>query len=184
MVTEENDALSRRHRTTEEIVEAKVLYRRLGYPLYNTYPYSLSALGEDMEVVNMVINGWWKPRYLVDRRTGCAYEFMNDRECLLHISDEDIDFAELVGISEEYMERIRRRDAHFPTHIHNFKGDTAIVKWEINPDGMYFMDDDGFGMSSEREYALYGTINREGLVVDPFRPICRKKSKKEELGLS
>lgn len=166
----EHDGISRR-RTPEEIAEAKALYRRLGYPLYNAYPYSRSDVGEDMEVVENVINGWWKPRYIVDRRAGCAYEFMDDRECLLHVRDEDIDFAGLTGISEEYLERIRRRSAHFPTHIHNFKGNTAIVKWEINPDGMYFMDDDGFGMGPEREYALYGTINRQGLIVSPFRPM-------------
>lgn len=36
------------------------------------------------------------------------------------------------------------------------------VEWQINPDGRYYADDDGFGMTNDREVSLYSYIDRAG----------------------
>jgi len=46
------------------------------------------------------------------------------------------------------------------------------VRWQINPDGRYYMDDDGFGMTDDEEITLLGKIDRTGKVVVPFS-YCR-----------
>ena len=44
----------------------------------------------------------------------------------------------------------------------------AEVEWQLNPDGMYYRDEDGFGMTDDEEINLYGTIDRKGKVVKKF----------------
>ena len=36
------------------------------------------------------------------------------------------------------------------------------------PDGMYYRDEDGFGMTDDEEINLYGAIDRKGKVVKKF----------------
>ena len=47
----------------------------------------------------------------------------------------------------------------------------AEVCWQLNPDGMYYMDEDGFGMTDDEEVEIYGFIDREGKMVSKFRHI-------------
>lgn len=44
----------------------------------------------------------------------------------------------------------------------------AEVRWQLNPDGMYYRDEDGFGMTDDEEINLYGAIDRKGKVVKKF----------------
>ena len=44
----------------------------------------------------------------------------------------------------------------------------AEVRWEINPDGRFYCDEDGFGMTNDKEINLYGVIDRKGKVVKNF----------------
>ena len=49
-----------------------------------------------------------------------------------------------------------------------YKNGVAEVEWQLNPDGMYYRDDDGFGMTDDEEINLYGAIDRKGKVVKKF----------------
>lgn len=42
------------------------------------------------------------------------------------------------------------------------------MKWVVNPDGMYYRDEDGFGMTDDDEINLEGAIDRQGNVVKKF----------------
>ena len=42
------------------------------------------------------------------------------------------------------------------------------MRWEVNPDGMYYRDEDGFGMTDDDEINLEGAIDRKGNVVKKF----------------
>lgn len=95
--------------------------------------------------------------------------FMNpEDETLLHVSDDDIDWESVKGLDGDYIRRIKARNAHFPTNIRGFHNGIAEVEWQVSPDGMYYMDDDGFGMSDDEEISLFGYVNRAGDVVAPF----------------
>lgn len=41
--------------------------------------------------------------------------------------------------------------------------------WEIQPDGRYWADDDGFGMENDEEIRLYTHLDRNGSFTGPFR---------------
>jgi hypothetical protein len=46
-----------------------------------------------------------------------------------------------------------------------------LVEWQLNPDGRYYTDDDGFGMTDDEEVNIYGFIDRLGNVVMSFRAV-------------
>ena len=47
----------------------------------------------------------------------------------------------------------------------------AEVSWQLNPDGRYYMDEDGFGMTSDEEITVYGFIDSEMNVLVKFQYI-------------
>ena len=55
--------------------------------------------------------------------------------------------------------------------IRQFKNGVAQVSWQLNPDGRYYMDEDGFGMTDDEEVEIYGFIDMEGKVLVKFRNI-------------
>lgn len=36
------------------------------------------------------------------------------------------------------------------------------MSWQINPDGRYYMDDDGYGMTDDEEITIYSYVDRAG----------------------
>lgn len=147
------------------------LYTILTSENYYTRRYERRQLGEDMETVSTLFYNYWKPRYLLDHRAKCAYEFMDADARLIGVKDSDIAWESLRGLPDEYIERVRDRNAFYPSFIGRFENDFAIVKWQINPDGRYWMDEDGFGMTDDAEFNIYGVIDRQCRIVVPYRAI-------------
>lgn len=44
-----------------------------------------------------------------------------------------------------------------------------IMLWQIQPDGFYYADEDGFGAEDCVEVKLYSFLNEEGKLAEPFR---------------
>ena len=151
-----------------DISEEEKLYKRLSAPQYKERPYEQCDLGEEMTLVNQVIGEYWKPRYLMDNEAKCAYEFMSIDEVLQIVTDEDIDWESLKGLPQDALDRAKAHSFHFPGHICQYKDGVAEVEWQLNPDGMYYRDEDGFGMTDDEEINLYGAIDRKGKVVKKF----------------
>ena len=151
-----------------DIPEEEKLYKRLSAPQYKERPYQQCDLGEGMTLVNQVIGEYWKPRYLMDNEAKCAYEFMSIDEILQIVTDEDIDWESLKGLPQDALDRAKAHSFHFPGHIYQYKDGVAEVIWQLNPDGMYYRDEDGFGMTDDEEINLYGAIDRKGKVVKKF----------------
>ena len=151
-----------------DISEEEKLYKRLCAPQYKDRPYEQRDLGEGMTMLNQVIGEYWKPRYLLDNEAKCAYEFMSIDEVLQIVTDEDIDWDSLKGLPQDAFERAKAHSFHFPGHVYQYKNGVAEVRWEINPDGRFYCDEDGFGMTNDKEINLYGAIDRKGKVVKKF----------------
>lgn len=147
------------------------LYALLNTESYCKYPYETVDLGENMSVINQVIWGWWKPRFLLNHDTKCAYEFMDSNERLMTVTTEDIDWESLKGLPEDALRSAMDLSFHFPSFIYRFSSGVAKVSWQLNPDGRYYMDDDGFGMSDDEDIEIYGFIDRNANVVAKFRNI-------------
>lgn len=159
--------------------EAEKLYKELNTTKYQNRPFETEDLGEDMSVVNEAIGEYWKPRYLMDHRTKCAFEFMNRDQCLVTVRSDDIDWDSLTNIDKDAFRRAKELDFHFPSFILKYQNDVAQVRWQLNPDGMYYMDEDGYGMTDDVEVNIYGFIDRKGNVLSKFRYIRKDNELKE-----
>lgn len=124
-----------------------------------------------MGVVYQLINGWWKPRYILNHNIKTAFEFMSHSQYLLTVEEEDIEWSTLKKLSEDIQENARVQFAMYPTFVEGFRNGVARVRWQINPDGRYQMDDDGFGMTSDEEITVYGFIDSEMNVLVKFQYI-------------
>lgn len=154
-----------------EKTAAHILYKTLCVDTYTQYPYEKQSLGEEMYVINQVIGEYWKPRYLVDEKNKTAVEFMSLWTVLQTVTVDDIDWDTLQGLPEKAINQAKALDAEFPTFIRKYNGGVASVDWELNPDGYYYMDEDGFGMTNDKEITIYGYIDREGKTLVKFKAI-------------
>ncbi len=59
------------------------------------------------------------------------------------------------------------------------QGDGYRCLWEIQPDGRYWADADGFGAENDSEIVLYADLDFRGVFKEPFR-ICRINGKRVE----
>lgn len=149
----------------------KKLYKILNTDRYKEEPYETKDLGEGMAVIKQVMWGWWKPRYLVNHNTKCAYEFIDGYQYLLTVTEDDIDWESLKDLPEDAQDRARCLSFHFPSFIYNYKNGVAEVSWQLTPDGRYYMDEDGYGMTDDEEIEIYGFIDQEAKVVVKFKNI-------------
>ena len=133
--------------------------------------YKVSELGEGMSVIEQVIWGWWKQRYLIDNRNSRAYEIMDGNMDFVNFTTEDIDWNSIRQLPDKAIQRAQQMSARFPTFIRGFRNGVAVVAWQLNPDGLYYMDDDGFGMTADEEITVYGFIDSAMDVLVKFQYI-------------
>ena len=146
------------------------LYHALTKPEYQGRgDVEITDLGEDMTLVKESICGWWKPRFLLDNKTQEAYEFLDMNEHFVKFSENDVEWSTLRDVPGDAWGRARTGNATYPTHVGKFENGIAKVWWQINPDGRYFMDEDGYGMTDDEEIELMGAIDRTGKVVKKYR---------------
>ena len=147
------------------------LYEVLRSDTYKSDLYKAWDLGEGMAVIYQVIWGWWKPRFVLNHNDKTAFEFMDSHERLVTVTTDDIDFESLKDLPEDVVEVAQCLSIHFPTFIRGYCNGVAQVDWQLNPDGRYYQDDDGYGMTDDEEIEIYGFIDTEGNVLVKFRAI-------------
>lgn len=127
-------------------------------------------MGEGLSVIEQSIWGWWKQRYLIDNNHCRAYEIMDGNTCFVNFTTDDIDRESIKQLPENAKECAMSLSAQFPTFVCRFQNGVAEVFWQLN-DGRYYMDDDGFGMTSDEEITVYGFIDAEMNVLVKFQYI-------------
>lgn len=155
----------------EEDSVACLLYKALSAKEYTQDPYRKEDLGDGMSVIKESIVDYMKPRFLMDDRNGTAVHFMDSMATLKTVCTDDIDWQSLEGLPQDAIATAEGLDAVFPTHVGRYKDDVAQVSWQINPDGRFYMDEDGFGMTSDKEITIYSYVDRSGKPLVKFRNI-------------
>lgn len=163
----------------EYTMDKTELYQKLQSALYKYGAYNKENLGEGMILVEELKGGYWKPRYLIDNEAETACEFMDSDYCLLTVTADNIAWETIDELPEKVKERARALNAYFPTIIRGYHDNVAEVKWQINPDGRYYMDSDGYGETDDKEVALFSYIDRDGKPLVKFRKLKDSSELKE-----
>lgn len=121
-----------------------------------------------MEIVEEVIDDYWRQRFLVNHKEKTAYELMDSSLTLQFIEEKDVDWKGVESL--ENNQNAYSYSAYYQRFaVEQFKDGVALVEWTLYPDGRYFMDEDGFGMEDNEESVLYGFIDTHANVVVPFQ---------------
>lgn len=148
--------------------QAKELYRKLMAGEVDFEPH-IECLGERMSKVQRgTWDGYMETKYIINRKTLCAYEIVDKSGKLAMLTKGDVDWESLKNVPEEARRIAEGLSSDYSVKIGRFHKGAAWVEWQINPDGQYYMDDDGFGMTNDVEVNLYGQINTKGEVVRKF----------------
>lgn len=147
----------------------KELYTELQNPKYDSRPYDkLKNRGCEMEIVEQVINDYWRQRYLINHKEKTAYELMNSSLTLKFIEANEVDWEGVKTLENNH--NAYTFSAYYQRFaVEMFKDGVALVEWTLYPDGRYFMDEDGFGMEDNEESVLYGFIDTHANVVVQFQ---------------
>ena len=148
---------------------------------YNQERYHICEMGEGMSVIEQSICGWWKQRYLIDHNNGRAYEIMDGNMNFVNFTTEDIDWESLTVLPEGVKSRAKGLSAQFPTFIRKFSNGIAEVSWQLNPDGRYYMDEDGYGMTDDKEITVYGYIDTEMNVLVKFQYVGKDRERLKKM---
>lgn len=149
--------------------EAEKLYKVLMTDTYKKGRYQWDDLGDGMESMSTLVIDYWKQRYLLDHNRKIALEIMNGNQCWTHFTGNDIDWDSLKKLDDKAIIQAKRLSAFFPSYIREYENGVAEVSWQLIPDGRYWMDDDGYGMTSDVETPVYAMVDKNLNVLVKFR---------------
>lgn len=126
-----------------------------------------------------------EPYYMVNKCTIFFYS-IDCFEIIKKVIDEKGNIINFPGIKED--ERIDKElrvhlfhDVRYEACFKRIDENNYFMEWMIQPDGMYWMDEDGFGIEDDRSITLYSIINSNGNFIKPFELYSIGKEKYYEM---
>lgn len=103
--------------------------------------------------------------------------FFSDEECLKTINailDEDGKILNFPGIAEDERWKSKQRvriceDVRYEAQFHCIDNDRTLMLWLIQPNGWYWVDEDGFGFTGDSSIKLYSVIDSCGRFESEFK---------------
>ena len=91
----------------------------------------------------------------------------------LLVEDSEIDMEVIKATCEQGVYNAEAKVVRYAdVHLYDgFKDGYGAISWMLYPDGMYFADNDGFGMEDNNEVIVYAIIDTNLDIIEPFRPI-------------
>ena len=104
-----------------------------------------------------------------------------DRRLITLVEHREVKFLTEADIEPSAMRLIKQQcpylafKARYRFWVFPFTGSKAAVEWTVRPDGSYYADSDGFGMTNDEEITLHGFINTKGRPIGQFRLYKRNR---------
>lgn len=98
-----------------------------------------------------------------------------DRRLITLVEHGEVKFLTEADIEPSALRLIKQQcpnlafKARYRFWVFPFTGSMAAVEWTVRPDGSYYADSDGFGMTDDEEITLHGFINTKGRPIGQFR---------------
>lgn len=104
-----------------------------------------------------------------------------DRRLITLVEHGEVKFLTEADIEPSALRLIKQEcpyfafEARYRFWVFPFTGSMAAVEWTVCPDGSYYADSDGFGMTDDEEITLHGFIDTDGRPIEKFRLYKRKR---------
>lgn len=125
--------------------------------------YAVYENGEDMAVMEHRGRGGM---YMVNHRTREAWLVKTYYGDLVAWTTADVDMKSLEGVKNTGY--ARNMVAAYGFHVGGFRNGMALVSWTLQPEGSYYADEDGFGMTDDEEVKVYGVVDSSCRMRYPF----------------
>ena len=104
--------------------------------------------------------------WLWNKQTLTLYPLVKHEKAVFCTID-DIDEAALARIRSEWP--TWNLEAEFRLWVFKDKNGLYRVEWTVQPDGQYYADEDGYGMTDDDEIIIHGYIDAQARVVGKFK---------------
>lgn len=121
--------------------------------------------------------------FRIDSSDGSMWLCRNDggtRRLITIVEHGEVKFLTEADIEPSTLRLIKHQcpylafKARYRFWVFPFTGSKAAVEWTVRPDGSYYADSDGFGMTDDEEITLHGFIDTNGRPIGKFRLYRRK----------
>lgn len=148
--------------------DSKQLYKKLSADFKTERHYSFAGRGEGM-LQAREING--KRVFLVNKEKKEAWELVNSLGTFSLWNASAVELSsvfDLLGLAQRNAMSVKVR---YYFGIEEYSNGVTLVMWTLQPDGCYYADEDGFGMTEDEDINLYAYIDKEGHIIVPFQPM-------------
>lgn len=109
--------------------------------------------------------------YLINTKDEKVIPLVDELGNMVAFTKDDVDESVIrLDVDSDNAENLI---AHYRFFVYDFKNGQAEVEWTVMPDGRYFEDEDGFGAEHCSELIAGSIINKEGKLLEPFKPLPR-----------
>lgn len=144
------------------------LYKELASDFNTEKQYFFADRGEGM------MQGWERDGrriFLVNTEKEVAFELVNVVGSFSRWNISAVEVASVLDMPAHIQRSIISTKVDYYFGVDDFKDGFALVVWTIQPDGQYFADSDGFGMTHDQELNLYAYIDKNATFLVPFQPM-------------
>lgn len=148
--------------------DSKQLYKKLSEDFKTEKYYSFANRGEDMLQAREK-NG--KRVYLVNKEREEAWELINALGTFSLWNASAVEISSLFDMTGKVLHTALSVKAPYYFGVEDYANGVTMVVWTLQPDGCYYADSDGYGMTDDDEINVYAYIDREGHILVPFQPM-------------
>lgn len=109
--------------------------------------------------------------FLVNKKTKEAWELLTANGRFSFWDASAVEIASTFSLPYQSQCNAVEQRAPYYFGINEFKEGVAYVSWTLQPDGRYYADEDGFGMTEDDEINYYAFIDKKANVLVPFQPM-------------
>ena len=146
----------------------KDLYKELAADFLSGERYYFAKRGEGM------ILGWekfGKRVFLLNKDTEEAWELLSAASRFAEWDAAAVEIAATFDLPYGAQRNAVELRAKYYFGVNSFEDGVASVDWTLEPDGRYYADEYGYGMTDDEEISFHAFIDRAGHILVPFQPM-------------
>lgn len=147
---------------------SKRLYKELSSDFKTENHYSFAERGEGMMQAREIKG---KRVFLVNQESKEAWELINAVGTFSLWKASAVELSSVFGLPSLAQRNAMSAKVPYYFGIEDYKNGVALVVWTLQPDGCYYADSDGFGITDDDEIKIYAYIDKEGHILVPFQPM-------------
>lgn len=144
----------------------KELYTELSADFKIERKYSFADRGEGMMQCREKLTD---RVFLVNKKTKEAWELLTANGRFSFWDASAVEIAGTFNLPYKAQRNAVEQRAPYYFGINEFMDGVAYVSWTLQPDGRYYADEDGFGMTDDDEINFYAFIDTKSSVLVPFQ---------------